>query len=194
MRISSNVLKTKRKVKNTMKNRKNILLIAILFALCIFTAACNGGEAEAKTIDLNALHDEVVEVYGESFTAGYSGTLEELCSYVSIDASHVEEFFFNMPLMSVHADLFIGIKATEGNADAVETALNAHRDYLINDTMQYPMNTAKVASTTVTRYGDYIFLVMLGEPATMIEDEAEALDFCKAQNKLATDIIAKYFN
>ena len=177
-----------------MKNRKNILLIAILFALCIFTAACNGGEAEAKTIDLNALHDEVVEVYGESFTAGYSGTLEELCSYVSIDASHVEEFFFNMPLMSVHADLFIGIKATEGNADAVETALNAHRDYLINDTMQYPMNTAKVASTTVTRYGDYIFLVMLGEPATMIEDEAEALDFCKAQNKLATDIIAKYFN
>ena len=177
-----------------MKNRKNVLLVAILFVLCILTAACNGGTTEVKDIDMTALHDEVAAVYGEAFTATYSGSLEELSSYASVDPAHIEEFFFNMPLMSVHADLFIGIKATEGNADAVETALNNLRDYLVNDTMQYPMNTAKVASTTVTRYGDYIFLVMLGDSAFGIDDEAEALEYCKAQNKLATDIIAKYFN
>ena len=94
----------------------------------------------------------------------------------------------------MHPDLFIGIEATEGNAEAVEAALQAYQEYLINDSMQYPMNLAKVSACQVLRYDNYVFLVMLGainEDMDASDDEAAA--FAQAEVQKAVDALDAVF-
>jgi len=177
-----------------MKKRKFSIYAVLLFSLCLIAASCNGTNIKKEEPDIKEIRDAVADTYGEKYTALNSGTIEELASILSLDENVIEDYFYNTPLMSVNADVFIGIKAKNGKADDVEKAINNYKDYLINDSMQYPMNLAKVSSTTVSRYGNYIFLVMLGDPGADIEDETEALEHCRQQNRIATDKIASFFN
>ena len=98
-------------------------------------------------------------------------------------------------MISTFVETFIGAKAKEGKGDEVETALNAYRDRLVNDTMQYPMNIAKIQASQVIRHGDYVFFVMLGAPtdAAMEEGDEAALKSASENNQIAIDIIDGYF-
>ncbi len=177
-----------------MINKRAAVTAAVLFSFCLIIVSCGKNNTQdSPQPDLREIRDSVAEAYGDDFTATASGSLEELTSILSLEESDVEDFFYNIPMVSINADVFIGIKAAGGKADKIEDALNRYRDYLINDTLQYPMNTAKVSSTTVTRRGNYVFLVMLGDPGADIEDAAEAADHCRQQNKIATDKIDSFF-
>ena len=46
------------------------------------------------------------------------------------------------------------------NKNNKEKALTSYRDYLINDSLQYPMNVPKVNASSVLREGDYVFFVI----------------------------------
>jgi len=93
--------------------------------------------------------------------------------------------------MSAHVDTFIGIKAKEGKADAVEADLNAYRDNVVENSMQYPMNEEKVKASEVVRKGDYVFFVMLGQiPDETITDTAT---FAKEQMQIGLDKIEELF-
>ena len=83
------------------------------------------------------------------------------------------QFVAEQPMISMHPDLFIGIEATEGNAEAVEAALQAYQEYLINDSMQYPMNLAKVSACQVLRYDNYVFLAFA---QAEVQKAVDALD------------------
>ena len=148
--------------------------------------------------ELGAIHDAVKAAYGED---GYVPNMfidpEMLASIYGIEAEWVEEYVAEMPMIMTHVDTLIIVKPTEGNAENVLNALNAYRDYLVNDSMQYPMNIEKVRASTVFEKGGYAFFVMLGMLsdeaifAEGTEDEIAAIQYSEAvaNNQKAIDAI-----
>ena len=77
----------------------------------------------------------------------------------------------------------------------MEKALTEYREYLLNDTMQYPMNVSKIQASQVIRHGDYVFFVMLGGPDddAMEKGDEAALKSAEENNQIAVDIINGFF-
>ena len=83
-------------------------------------------------------------------------------------------------------------KKQKKKAEEAKKALDAYRETLVNDTMQYPMNISKIQSSQVYVVGDYVFFIMLGQiPDEMLEqgDESEMLKASQEQNQIAIDAI-----
>ena len=139
-------------------------------------------------------YEAVRDVYGEDYLPNTAIPADLLESVYGVNPEYVAQFVAEQPMISMHPDLFIGIEATEGNAEAVEAALQAYQEYLINDSMQYPMNLAKVSALQVLRYDNYVFLVMLGainEDMDASDDEAAA--FAQAEVQKAVDALDAVF-
>lgn len=139
-------------------------------------------------------YEAVRDVYGEDYLPDTAIPADLLESVYGVNPEYVAQFVAEQPMISMHPDLFIGIEATEGNAEAVEAALQAYQEYLINDSMQYPMNLAKVSACQVLRYDNYVFLVMLGainEDMDASDDEAAA--FAQAEVQKAVDALDAVF-
>ena len=68
-------------------------------------------------------------------------------------------------------------------------------DYVVDNSINYPMNVAKVQSAKVVRYDDYVFYVMLGGYNDENPDatEEENVKFAQEQIKLGLDTIASFF-
>lgn len=134
------------------------------------------------------------EVYGEDYLPNMEIPAELLETVYGINPEYVAQVVAEQPMIGMHPDLFIGIEATEGNADAVEEALKSYQDYLINESMQYPMNLAKVSACEVLRYDNYVFLVMLGAiNEDMDASEEDAAAFAKAEMQKAVEALDAVF-
>ena len=142
---------------------------------------------------LAAAHKAVREAYGEDYIPSQAIEKEALSEVYGVNPDDVEEFIGEGPMMSAHVDQFIAIKAKDGKGADVEKQLNAYRDKLLEDTTQYPSNMAKIQSSAVTRYDDYVFFTMLGKADDVSEDEESALEFAKNEAKKAVDAIANLF-
>ncbi len=139
------------------------------------------------------VHDAVVNSLGEDYIPDRDMEKEEL-ENMGLNTDDMEEYIAQAPMISMNVDNFIGIKAKNGKADEIEKALEDWRDYLIENSMQYPMNIAKVNAADVVRHGDYVFFILLGkydgrDDAT----EEEQLDFAKDEVRKVEDVIAGFF-
>jgi len=85
------------------------------------------------------------------------------------------------------------IKAKDDKVEAVEEALNAYRDMLVSDTMQYPTNLGKIQASRIQTFGNYVCFVQLGADNLADEDmsQEESLIQCQEQNELALEVIGK---
>jgi len=143
------------------------------------------GAVDAK---LTEIHDALKKAYGEDYIPSQAIDATMLAEVYGVDPANVDSFVAEGPLMSTHVDTFIGIRAKDGKAGAVEQELTAYRDKLVKDSLQYPMNAEKVAASKVLREGDYVFFVMLGA----IGDEEKTDDmakFAEDQVKIGLDKI-----
>lgn len=195
---------------------KKSYLVLLAGAIALSVTACqpkkaeNSGGTQASTeavteavtesetqvdVDLNELLDQVKEAYGEAYIPSMDFDKQAMNDLFGISEDLYEEYIAQGPMISVHVDTFVAVKAAEGKADAVEEALTAYRDKQINETMQYPMNLPKVSASEVVRHGDYVFFVMLGTPdeEAELKGEEEALKSAKENNKIALDVIDGFF-
>lgn len=158
------------------------------------TAETTAEEVKAD-VDLSEIQKKVQEAYGESYIPSMDFDQQAMNDLFGISEDMYEEYIAQGPMISVHVDTFIAVKAAEGKADAVEEALNVYRDNQVNDSVQYPMNLPKVSASQVVRHGDYVFFVMLGSPEEEAELEGEdaALESAKENNQIAIDIIDGFF-
>ncbi|MBQ2650947.1 MAG: DUF4358 domain-containing protein, partial [Clostridia bacterium] len=86
------------------------------------------------------------------------------------------------------------IKAKEGKGEAVEAALTAARDNLIQNGMWYPANLAKVNASQVLRNGDHVVFMMLGAVDENVEaTEEDAAKFAEDQMKIGIEAFNKLF-
>lgn len=155
-----------------------------------------GQETEAAVnVSLDDVLNKIKEAYGEGYIPNTPMDDQMLNDVIGLSPELCESYVAEMPMISTFVETFIGVKAKEGKGDDVEKALTEYRERLVGDTMQYPMNIAKIQASQVVRHGDYVFFVMLGAPsdAAMEEGDEAALKSASENNQIAIDIIDGYF-
>ena len=154
------------------------------------SASSNGSSASAD-VSLNTILDAVKNAYGESYLPSMDLTAEDLDARYGLKADDYDEALGQVAMISTQVDTFVAVKAKEGKADAVVSALNAYRDDLVNNSMQYPMNVPNVNASQVYQNGNYVFFIMLGDfaPEDMMADDPETVTFYEEQNQIAVKAI-----
>lgn len=191
------------------KIKVTLLVLAAAASMNLLTACKSGAVSEPsgngagnesqmqwKTdVELSDVLEAVKQAYGNDYIPGMDYDAQAMEELFGIGKDQYEAFFAQGPMISVHVDTFIGVQAKAGQADAVEQALLDYQKQLIENSMQYPMNLAKVNASEVVRYGDYVFFVMLGTPDAEAEEkgEEEALESAKANNQIGIDAIEGCF-
>lgn len=173
---------------------KKIIVIALAISmLAVFAVGCAPKTVVTNDVDLKAIHTAVKESLGEEYIPDRDLEKEELTN-MGLNTDDMEEYIAEAPMISMNIDNFIAIKAKEGKADEIEKTLKEWRDYLIENSMQYPMNIAKVNAANVSRHGDYVFFTMLGKYDGRDDiTEEQALQFAKDEVKKVEDVIAGFF-
>lgn len=173
--------------------KKIIVIVLGISMLGLFAVGCVP-TSENKVVDLKEIHEALKESLGEEYIPDRDLEKEELENIVGVSTDDMAEYIAQAPMISVNVDNFIAIKAKEGKADEIEKGLVDYRDYLIENSMQYPMNMAKVNAADVVRHGDYIFFVMLGKYDDRDDaTEEEQLEFAQAEVRKVEDVIAEFF-
>lgn len=156
--------------------------------------APSSSEVAAVDVSISEIHEAVKAAYGDNYVPSMPFEEQQLKEIFGVNTDNVEEFILEGPMMSAHIDMFAAVKAKEGKGEEVEAELNAYRDILVGDTMQYPSNLAKIAASQVIRHGDYVFFVMLGAfNEDMEATEDEQAKFAQEQTQIGVDAINAFF-
>ena len=165
-----------------------LMLMCMLFGL----AACGKSTTEVdNTVSIDAIHEAVKEAYGESYLPQMLLTEDEIKALYGVESEWYEEALAEVPMISAQVDTLIAIKATQGHVEDVQNALTAYKEYLENDSVQYPMNVPKIQASTVMTRGNYVFFIMLGTVDMEVMDQSEdaQVEAYKEMNQIAIDTI-----
>lgn len=180
-------------------NMKKIAGTFLLVGMMAMTAACGQNAAEEETVETaenTGYADDVAtadlvsaaaEALGENYWPNMDIDAEALDLLYGVKADMYEEFSGQAPMISVNVDALVVIKVKEGQEAAVEEALNAYREYNINDALQYPMNIPKVQASIVKTMGRYVFFVQLGADTSAAQEEGDeaVIKLCQEANEAA---------
>ena len=153
-----------------------------------------GGET-VMSEEMTGIRQAVVDAIGENYFPQMQIPAEYLEGF-GLTADMYEEFFGEMPMISTNVDTLIVIKAKEGQVEAVEGVLNAYRENLVNDTMQYPMNLGKIQASEVKTIGNFVCFVQLGGDVmdALEKGDEEVIKHCQAQNATAIEALEGAIN
>lgn len=176
-----------------MKKIFSLVLVGIMaFSLTACSSKTSSDKKEeVKNVPVSEILTSVQEAYGDSYTPNMDYDAQTLESVFGVKADWYEEYVAQGPMMSASVDTFVAIKAKEANVQDVENALLAHRDYLINDSMQYPTNKVKIEASKVEKIGNYVFFYILGDIPMEVQEQGDdaILKTANEQNKIASDTI-----
>lgn len=150
-----------------------------------------GTTAYGQGVTLDEVKAAVVDALGEEYWPSTEIPVEMMNDIYGISEDMYEEYLAEMPMISTNVDTLIIVKAKEDQVEAVESALNAYREIMVNDTMQYPMNVGKIQASRIATFGQYVCFVQLGADtmeASEISDEA-VIEQCQQDNELALEVI-----
>ena len=153
------------------------------------TVAAQDPRDVAKT--LQSAKKAVTDVLGDNYWPDSEIPEEMLNETYGVSADLYDAYLGECPMISVNVDTLLIIHAKDGKVEDVENALNAYRDSLVNDTMQYPMNLGKIQASRVERIGDYVCFVQLGADTSSVEEQGDeaVITYCQEQNELALEAI-----
>ena len=161
---------------------KLIALALLVVTLLALLAGCN----KTLEIDLNEVLEAVKEELGEDYIPVRPIDMEEIENFTGIAENLVKDYVAEGPMMSMHVDTFMAFRAEKGKGKDVAAKLNDYRTYLVEESLQYPMNMSKVEASKVVQEGDYVFFIMLG---AFGNPEAEAGS--KEANEFAQEEVAR---
>ena len=133
----------------------------------------------------------VEDALGDNYWPDSEIPEEMLNETYGVSADLYDAYLGESPMISVNVDTLLIIHAKDGKVEDVENALNAYRDHLVNDTMQYPMNLGKIQASRIERVGDYVCFVQLGADTSSAEEQGDeaVITYCQEQNELALEAI-----
>ena len=155
----------------------------------------NGKEEQKEDVSLTEIVAAVKKAYGDGYLPNMTIDEDVLAEQYGIKKNMYEEVIAEGPMLSFQIDTFIAVKAKDGKAEAVKAAMEKYKQYLLDESMQYPMNASKIPATQVYNFGNYVFFSMLVSPQGEEPESEEAyLEAAKKQNQIAYDTIAKFFS
>lgn len=148
-------------------------------------------EAGNTGTPLQSAKKAVTDALGDDYWPDSEIPEEMLNETYGVSADLYDAYLGECPMISVNVDTLLIIHAKDGKVEDVENALNAYRDSLVNDTMQYPMNLGKIQASRVERIGDYVCFVQLGADTSSVEEQGDeaVITYCQEQNELALEAI-----
>lgn len=150
---------------------------------------------KAKKPTLSQIEKAVKKAYGDGYLPSQKIDKETLSEVYGIKESMYDGVFAEGPMLSFQIDTFIAVKAKSGKAKTVKSALEKYKKKLISDSMQYPMNAAKLPAIQIYQFDNYVFFSMLVTPPDdKAETEGQILAAAKKHNKIAYNTIKKLFN
>lgn len=141
--------------------------------------------------DLQNLRTAVVDVLGENYWPNMTVESDELAEVYGITEDMYDDYLAEVPVISTNVDTLIIVKAKEGKAGAVEEALDAYRDNMVNSTSEYPMNSGKLQASRIETFQDYVCFVQLGADVVdaMEQGEDAVVNQCQEENEKALEAI-----
>ena len=148
--------------------------------------------ATTSSVTVADIKQAVVDELGENYWPNTEMPAEFLEGF-GLTADMYDEFLGEMPMISTNVDTLIIIKAKDGQVEAVEGVVNAYRENLVNDTMQYPMNVGKIQASRIETFGNFVCFVQLGADVMdfMEQGDEAVIQHCQGQNDLALEAIGK---
>lgn len=142
-------------------------------------------------VSLEDVKAAVVDALGENYWPDTDISADMLKDIYGISDDMYEEYYAQMPMISTNVDTIIIVKAKEDKVTAVEDALNAYREVMINDTMQYPMNIGKIQASRIETFGQYVCFVQLGADTMEVSETGDeaVIEQCQQDNELALEVI-----
>lgn len=185
---------------------KRLTILLLIMTISLGMAACgSNGKAPAESTQETSVEvvykdvkvAEVRQAVADAIGDNYFPQMEipaEFMEGFGLTADMYEEFFGEMPMISTNVDTLIVIKAKEDQVAAVEGVLNAYRENLVNDTMQYPMNLGKIQASEVKTFGKYVCFVQLGGDVmdALEKGDEEVIKHCQAENAKALEAVEAF--
>lgn len=114
-----------------------------------------------------------------------------LSDFAGIDETMVEEVFGNTAGSMTNSDTFFGVKAVEGQTDAVKAGLEKRIKDIEAQFEMYPVSGSydRALAGEVYQKGDYLFLIVVG----FLEMDVEVVDF-SGDVAMTKEIIDSMFN
>ncbi len=141
--------------------------------------------------EMDKIKQAVVSAMGENYWPNTPIFPEMLETMYEVTPDMYDDYMGEMPMISTNVDTLLIIKAKEEQVDAVVDALNAYRQRMIADTMQYPMNVGKIQASRVQALGNYVCFVQLGGDTTVALESGDdaVIQQCMEQNDIAIGAI-----
>ncbi len=137
-------------------------------AVSVAAAVIAGELVVEPWTEIDLIRNSIAKMYGTQYFPNVKvhADAEYLKMYLAdtlkMDEAWVEDIVIEVPMISANVDTLILVKPSAGNAENVVTALNNYKNYLINETIQYPMNVARIQRAVVEQVGDYVCFSILG--------------------------------
>ena len=143
------------------------------------------------TDEMETIKAVVTDLLGEDYFPNMMLDPDMFGQLVGITPDMYEDYLAEIPMISTNVDMLIVVKAAEGQADAVEEALNAYRDTQVGNTMQYPQNVGKIQASKVGRVGDYVIFSLLGGDVMGLLDQGDeaVITYCQEINDSVIEAI-----
>ena len=147
--------------------------------------------ASTTTVSAADIGKAVADEFGEEYIPNMDITADYLDSTYGVKPEWYDDFFGQMPMISVNVDTFIAVKAKADKISDVEKALNDYADYYKNDAHKYPKDVAKADACRVYTKGNYVFFIMLGVPTDEVQnmEDADQVKYYEEQNDRAVKVI-----
>ena len=157
----------------------------------------NGDIKVTPWTELQKIHNEIKRAYGQSYWPSMQrqDDQEYLKDVLKLDTAWCDDIIVDVAMISAHADMLVLVDASEGNVENVKKALNDYKEYLINESLQYPMNAPRVRGAVVESVGDYVCFSILGgvlDDDSWITSDEELIEYYQNVSSNAIRVIQKH--
>lgn len=147
--------------------------------------------------DLQKIHNMIKRAYGENYWPSMQRQDDEeyMKEVLKLDPAWCDDVIVDVAMISAHADMLVLVDASEGNVENVKNALDAYKDYLVNESLQYPMNAARVRGAVVDVVGDYVCFSILGgvlDDDSWVTSEEELVEYYESVSQNAIRVLQNY--
>lgn len=149
---------------------------------------------ERSQSKLTDLHEAIKDTYGDFYIPSRAIEDEELVLNYGISMDYVESYIAESAMMSTYADVFLSFKAVKGKADVIESELETYRGDLLEKFSDNKAVYAKIETSEVFRYGDYVIYMVVGQNSDIFNaDETTYHEQAKSEFIKCQKIVVKLF-
>ena len=142
------------------------VLVGVIIAIVVVVLLIGGyfmfsnKEKSAKNLDLATISNNITSS-GFSEMSTMDIDKDTLSTYFQVDTANVVEVYGKMPMMNVHASMYVLVKTTEGKAEDVKQNLETFGQSYEEQWSRYlPAQHELVQNRKIGIVGDYVYLII----------------------------------